>query len=114
MVGRIDERLREQIEDMLMAIVQHDVPLLVRIIKRIGKAAAATRRGRAGQRRGRFRRRIMPRKASKHFPVGAALTDMIEIMRRYRIMLPHDRRDAHQDAGHARRHRASCSARGSA
>src|SRR5947207_923237 len=34
MVGRIDERLREQIEDMLTAIVQHDVPLLVRIIKR--------------------------------------------------------------------------------
>ena len=38
MVGRIDERLREDIEDMLMAIVQHDVPLLVRIIKRIGQA----------------------------------------------------------------------------
>ena len=31
-LGRIDERLREHIEDMLMAMVQHDVPLLVRII----------------------------------------------------------------------------------
>jgi ubiquinone biosynthesis protein len=37
MVGRIDDRLREQIEDMLLAIVQHDVPLLVRVIKQIGK-----------------------------------------------------------------------------
>ena len=38
MVGRIDERMREQIEDILMAIVQHDVPLLVRIIKQLGRA----------------------------------------------------------------------------
>src|SRR5262245_11550514 len=37
MVGRIDERLRENIEDMLLAIVQHDTPLLVRIIKQIGQ-----------------------------------------------------------------------------
>jgi ubiquinone biosynthesis protein len=44
MVGRIDERMREDIEDMLMAIVQH-VPLLVRIVSRSGKPAAALESG---------------------------------------------------------------------
>src|SRR4029077_14889787 len=36
MVGRIDERLREDIEEMLMSIVNRDVSMLTAIIKRVG------------------------------------------------------------------------------
>ena len=38
MVGRIDERLREEFEDLLLAIVNSDVPLLTSLIIRIGSA----------------------------------------------------------------------------
>ncbi len=36
MVGRVQERLREDIEEMLLAIVQNDVALLTFLIKRVG------------------------------------------------------------------------------
>lgn len=87
MVGRIDERLREQIEDMLMAIVQHDVSQLVRLIKQLGKAPqqlddaglAADVADFVG---------LYSTQSLEHLAVGAALTDMMEIVRRYGIMLP--------------------------
>lgn len=87
MVGRIDERLRERIEDMLMAIVQHDVPLLVRIVKQIGKPPPALDESGLNNDIADFVGHYATQ-SLEHFPVGAALTDMIEIMRRYRIMLP--------------------------
>jgi ubiquinone biosynthesis protein len=87
MVGRIDERLRENIEDMLMAIVQHDVPLLVRIVKQIGKPPPQLDEAGLANDIADFVG-IYSTQSLEHFPVGAALTDMMEIMRRYRIMLP--------------------------
>jgi len=87
MVGRIDERLRENIEDMLMAIVQHDVPLLVRIIKQIGKPPPQLDEAGLANDVADFVG-IYSTQSLEHFPVGAALTDMMDIMRRYRIMLP--------------------------
>jgi ubiquinone biosynthesis protein len=87
MVGRIDERLRERIEDMLMAIVQHDVPLLVRIVKQIGKPPPQLDESGLANDIADFVGHYATQ-SMEHFPVGAALTDMIEIMRRYRIMLP--------------------------
>jgi ubiquinone biosynthesis protein len=87
MVGRIDERLREQIEDMLMAIVQHDVPLLVRIVKRIGKAPPQLDEASLANDVADFVG-VYATQSVECFPVGAALTDMIEIMRRYGILLP--------------------------
>jgi ubiquinone biosynthesis protein len=87
MVARIDERLREQIEDMLMAMVQHDVPLLVRLVKQIGKPPPllddAGLANDVADFVGHYATQSM-----EHFPVGAALSDMIEIMRRYGILLP--------------------------
>jgi ubiquinone biosynthesis protein len=87
MVGRIDERLREHIEDMLLAIVQHDVPLLVRIIKQIGKPPPnldeATLSNDVADFVGHY-----STQAISQFDVGGALTDMTQIMRRYHIMLP--------------------------
>jgi len=87
MVGRIDERLRERIEDMLMSIVQHDVPLLVRIIKQVGKPPAQLDEAGLANDVADFVGHYAMQ-SLEHFPVGAALTDMIEIMRRYRITLP--------------------------
>jgi ubiquinone biosynthesis protein len=87
MVGRIDERLREQIEDMLQAIVQHDVPLLVRIVKRLGKAPPQLDEAGLANDLADYVGGYATQSLDQ-FPVGAALTDMIEIMRRYRIMLP--------------------------
>jgi ubiquinone biosynthesis protein len=87
MVGRIDERLRERIEDMLMAIVQHDVPLLVRIIKQIGKPPPQLDEAGLANDTADFVGHYATQ-SLEHFPVGAALTDMMEIMRRYGFMLP--------------------------
>jgi ubiquinone biosynthesis protein len=87
MVGRIDDRLREQIEDMLMAIVQHDVPLLVRLIKQVGKPPPQLDEAGLANDVADFVGHYATQ-SLEHFPVGAALTDMIEIMRRYGIMLP--------------------------
>ncbi len=87
MVGRIDDRLREQIEDMLMAIVQHDVPLLVRIIKQMGKPPPQLDEAGLANDVADFVGHYATQ-SLEHFPVGAALSDMMEIMRRYGIMLP--------------------------
>jgi ubiquinone biosynthesis protein len=87
MIGRIDDRLREQIEDMLMAIVQHDVPLLVRIVKQIGKPPPQLDEAGLANDVADYVG-IYATQSLEHFPVGAALSDMTEIMRRYGIMLP--------------------------
>ena len=87
MVGRIDERLRENIEDMLLAIVQHDVPLLVRIIKHLGKPPPQLDEAGLANDVADFVGGYATQ-SLEHFPVGTALSDMMEIMRRYGIMLP--------------------------
>jgi ubiquinone biosynthesis protein len=87
MVGRIDERLRENIEDMLMAIVQNDVPTLVRIIKQLGKPPPQLDEAALANDVADFVG-IYSTQPLSQFDVGAALSDMMEIMRRYGIMLP--------------------------
>ncbi|MEX2176374.1 MAG: AarF/ABC1/UbiB kinase family protein [Pirellulaceae bacterium] len=87
MVGRIDERMREDIEDMLMAIVQHDVPLLVRIVKRLGQTPPQLDEAGLANDVADFVGHYSTQ-ALDQFDVGGALTDMTQIMRRHRIMLP--------------------------
>jgi ubiquinone biosynthesis protein len=87
MVGRIDERMREQIEDMLMAIVQHDVPILVKLIKRIGQTPPQLDESLLSNDVADFVGHYATQ-ALDQFEVGSALTDMTQIMRRHRIMLP--------------------------
>jgi ubiquinone biosynthesis protein len=87
MVGRIDERLRENIEDMLLAIVQHDVPLLVRMIKQIGSPPPLLDEAGLANDVADFVGNYATQ-SLEHFNVGGALTDMVEIMRRYGILLP--------------------------
>ncbi len=87
MVGRIDERLRENIEDMLMAIVQHDVPLLVRVVKQIGQPPQQLDEAGLANDIADFVGHYSTQSIDQ-LDVGAALVDMTEIMRRYGIMLP--------------------------
>lgn len=87
MVGRIDERLRENIEDLLMAIVQHDVPLLVRVVKQIGKPPPQLDEASMASDVADFVGHYATQSLDQ-FDVGGALSDMLEIIRRYGIRLP--------------------------
>ncbi|MBM4003450.1 MAG: AarF/ABC1/UbiB kinase family protein [Planctomycetes bacterium] len=87
MVGRIEERLREDIEEMLLAIVQRDVVMLTTLIKRVGTVPpdldeAAMRVDVAD---------FVEQYATlslRQFDVAGALNDMVEIIRKYHITLP--------------------------
>jgi ubiquinone biosynthesis protein len=87
MVGRIDERLRENFEDMLLAIVQHDVPLLVRIVKQIGAPPPLLDEAGLNNDIADFVGHYSSQPLDQ-FDVGGALTDMTQIMHRHGIMLP--------------------------
>ncbi len=87
MVGRVQERLREDIEEMLLAIVQNDVALLTSLIKRVGAVppdlddvGLATD---VADFVGTYSTQSLAR-----FDLAGALNDMVEIVRRYRIALP--------------------------
>jgi ubiquinone biosynthesis protein len=87
MVGRLDDRLREDIEDVLLAIVQRDAQRLAAQITRIGAIPphldtvglnadlADFLSYHGGQ-------------SLDQFDLGGALTEMTEIIRRYHILLP--------------------------
>jgi ubiquinone biosynthesis protein len=87
MVGRIDERLRENIEDMLLAIVQHDVSLLVRMVKQVGTPPAVLDEAGLATDVADFVGQYSSQPLDQ-FDVGEALTEMTQIMRRHGIMLP--------------------------
>lgn len=87
MVGRIEERLREDIEEMLLAIVQRDVVMLTTLIKRVGTVPpdldeAAMRVDVAD-----FVEQYATLSLGQ-FDVAGALNDMVEIIRKYHITLP--------------------------
>jgi ubiquinone biosynthesis protein len=87
MVGRIDERLRENIEDMLLAIVQHDVSLLVRVIKQIGQPPQQLDEAALANDVADFVG-MYATQSLEFFNVGEVLSEMTEIMRRHGILLP--------------------------
>lgn len=87
MVGRIDERLREDIEAMLMSIVNRDVLMLTSIIKRVGTTPAELDESALAVDVADFVGNYATQSLS-HFNVGAALNEIIEIVRRHRIFLP--------------------------
>jgi ubiquinone biosynthesis protein len=72
---------------MLLAIVQHDVPLLVRIIKQIGQAPQQLDESGLANDVADYVGHYSTQTLDQ-FEVGSALTDMTQIMRRHRIMLP--------------------------
>jgi len=87
MVGRIEERLREDIEEMLLAIVNQDVTILTSLIKKVGtvpmgldeSALAVDVADFVGQ---------YASQSLDGFDMGGALNDMTEIIHRHGIALP--------------------------
>lgn len=87
MVGRIDESLREEIEEMLVAIVEQDPVHLTSIITRIGKVPAALNTAALSVDVADYVSQYANRRLDE-FRLGSALNDMTELVRRYHIMLP--------------------------
>lgn len=87
MVGRIEERLREDIQEMLLAIVHRDVQLLTSILRRIGEVPFDVDVTAFSIDVTDFVDSYSTVSLSE-FDVAAALSDMVEIIRRHRITLP--------------------------
>jgi ubiquinone biosynthesis protein len=87
MVGRIDERLREDIEAMLLAIVNRDVIMLTSIIKRVGTPPPELDEAALGADVADFVGNYATQSLA-HFNLGGALNEITEIVRRHQIYLP--------------------------
>lgn len=87
MVGRIDEPLRELIEEMLSAVVNADAYLLTSIITRIGSTPPQLDYAALSIDVADFIAHYAHMRVDE-LELGAALNEMIEIIRRYQIMLP--------------------------
>ena len=87
MVGRISERLREDIEAMLVAIVNQDVSMLTTLIKRIGKCPIELNEAALSNDIADFVGHYSTQVLSQ-FDMSGALKDFIAIVRRFNITLP--------------------------
>ncbi len=87
MVGRIEERLRENIEEMLLAIVQRDVTMLTGLIKRVGEAPPNLDERALSVDVADFLGEFANQPLDK-FDLSGALSEVIEIVHRYQISLP--------------------------
>jgi ubiquinone biosynthesis protein len=87
MVGRLDDRLREDIEDLLVAIVRRDAGQLTAIITRVGQVPPQLDRAGLSTDVADFLSYYAARPLDK-FDLGGALTELTEIIRRYHILLP--------------------------
>jgi ubiquinone biosynthesis protein len=87
MIGRLDDRLREDIEDILMAIVGRNGDQLTAIITRVGSIPPGLDRAGLSDDVTEFLLYYGTRPLDQ-FDLGGALTEMTEIIRRYHILLP--------------------------
>lgn len=87
MVGRIDERLREDIENMLLAIVNQDVPILVSLIRKVGTAPPGLDETALGVDVADFVGQYATQSLDR-FDLSGALNDMTEIIHRHGVFLP--------------------------
>jgi ubiquinone biosynthesis protein len=87
MVGRISEQLREDIEAMLVAIVNQDVPMLTTLIKRVGRCPMDLNEAALSNDVADFVGQYSTQVIS-HFDMSGALTDFMDLVRRFDILLP--------------------------
>ncbi|MFN9878311.1 MAG: AarF/ABC1/UbiB kinase family protein, partial [Planctomycetota bacterium] len=87
MVGRISEKLREEIESMLVAIVNRDVGLLVAIVRRIGRCPANLNETALSSDVAEFLGQYATQSAA-NFNMAGALNDFMAIVRSHNITLP--------------------------
>ena len=87
MVGRLDEELAEGIEEMLMAVVNHNSVDLGEVILRLGSAPPATPRDQLRADLSDFVADYVGQ-SIQEMDLSGALTSLLEIIRRYNITLP--------------------------
>src|SRR4029077_20747999 len=87
MVGRIDDRLREDIEDILMAVGLQDTQELTEIALRLGVAPADLDRDALRTEIGTFLAEYAGQSV-RDVDLSEALHRVMEVIRRFRIMLP--------------------------
>ena len=87
MVGRIGERLREDIEEMLFAIVGQDVTILTALIKKVGTPPPELDEGALAIDIADFVGHYATQSLD-HFDLGGALSDMFDIIHRFGVTLP--------------------------
>lgn len=86
-VGRLDDRMREDIGDLLLAIVQNDVPMLVTVIKKLGKTPPLLDENALSNDVADFVGHYSSQSLDR-FDLSGALNDMVDIIHRYQISLP--------------------------
>jgi ubiquinone biosynthesis protein len=87
MIGRLDEELAEGLEEMLMAVVNHNSADLGEVILRLGSAPPATPRDQLRADLTDFVADYMGQ-SIQDMDLTAALNNLFEIIRRYHITLP--------------------------
>ena len=87
MVGRLDEALREDIESMLLAIVTQDAQQLTSLVMRLGAVPPGLDEAALSVDLSEFVAHYANQPADA-FDLAGALTEMIEIIQRYHIVLP--------------------------
>jgi ubiquinone biosynthesis protein len=87
MVGRLDEKLREAIEDMLASIITQDAQQLTSLVMRLGAVPPGLDEPGLSVDLSEFVVHYANLPVDS-FDLGGALTEMIEIVQRYRIALP--------------------------
>lgn len=87
MCGRIDDRLRETIEEMLMAVLSRDASLLTSLIKRVGRMPPRLDESSLSIDVAELISSYGSQPLAT-FDLGGALTDVTDIMHRHQISLP--------------------------
>lgn len=87
MVVRMDESIREAIEEMLLAIVEQDANRLGSVVVRVGAVPAGLDETSLNLDLSDFVSHYAHQSINR-FELGAALSEMIDIMLQYHIMLP--------------------------
>jgi ubiquinone biosynthesis protein len=87
MVGRIDEELREDVESLLFAIVEHDSAQVTEMVLRLGAVPPDCPRDRLRLDLDDFLSDYVGH-SLQDIDVGKALSSLVEIIRRHHILLP--------------------------
>jgi ubiquinone biosynthesis protein len=87
MVGRLDDALREDVENVLMAIVSQDAQQLTSLVMRLGAVPTGLDEAALSVDLTEFVVHYANQPADA-FDIAGALTEMIEIVQRYHIALP--------------------------
>lgn len=87
MVGRIDDSLREDIEDLLAAVVEGDSQQLTAVVTRVAATPAGLDESALSVDLADFVAHYAHQSVDR-FELAAALSEMLDLMRRHKIVLP--------------------------